>query len=520
MNIAVRRLLTSSVTLWVLITIVGIYFVSGLDKHINYGIDLVGGTYIRLDVEVEHAVETALADRVRYLMNKLPEAQLGNFKIERGVAQLSFATEEQARQAESALYNAMAGNERFAGLEMKRVGMELNFSLAPKIVERIQAEAVRGNIEVLSSRLNAFGVSETLIAAQGDRGIIIELPNVDDPQKAKAMIGKTALLEIKLVHDIAGSESELLDRYGGNLPDGFVIVPEKEDEFGRVGRYYLLQAYADVTGRLLDKASLSLDQRNRPVVAFSFKPEGADKFYELTSKNIGQPIAMVLDGKVLTAPTVQSAISSQGTITGNFTSESARDLARLLQSGAFVAPVSFGHEQLIEASLGSKSIHQGLIACLVGLGLLLFFALLFYKVAGLLACIVLVYNLLLILFALSWLGATLTLPGIAGMLLTIGMAIDASILIYERIKEELAKGVPFRQALETGFAGAMSVILDANITHFLVAVVLYKLGAGPIKGFAVTMIVGILSTLITGLFLLKTLFTFVLDVLGCKRVSI
>ena len=223
---------------------------------------------------------------------------------------------------------------------------------------------------------------------------------------------------------------------------------------------------------------------------------------------------------VLTAPAVQSAIREEGEITGSFTVQSARELASLLKSGAFVAPVTFEEERTIGPALGAESIHKGLMACCIALLLLLIFSVAIYKVAGLFAFIVLIYNLLLILFAMSWLGAALTLPGIAGLILTIGMAIDASILIYERIREELALGSTFRKAVDVGFSGAMAVILDANITHFLVSVVLYKLGAGPFKGFAVAMIIGIISTLITGLLLLRSIFTFCLDVLGVKNIRI
>ncbi len=256
-----------------------------------------------------------------------------------------------------------------------------------------------------------------------------------------------------------------------------------------------------------------------PVVKFEFKPEGGDKFYELTGANIGRQAAILIDNVVITAPVIQARISTTGSISGNFTSEEADRMGKMLKSGAFVAPVTFEEERHIGPSLGEQSIRNGLLACIIGMLLLLLFCVFVYKTAGLLAFFVLLYNLLLTLFAFAWIKATLTLSGIAGMLLTIGMAIDASILIFERIREELAVGAPLKKAVEAGFAGSMRVILDANITHFLVSLVLYILGAGAIRGFAIAMIIGIISTLVTGILLLKSIFNFVIDGCGVQKMK-
>jgi preprotein translocase subunit SecD len=229
---------------------------------------------------------------------------------------------------------------------------------------------------------------------------------------------------------------------------------------------------------------------------------------------------LILDNEVITAPRVNEAINGSGQISGDFDMQEAKDIALMLRSGAFTAPVEVIEERHIGPSLGEAAVHQGLISCLIGLGLLFLFSILFYKVAGLFAFIVLLYNLLLILFALSWFQAALTLPGIAGIVLSIGMAIDASILIYERIKEVLAAGGSLKKAVDEGFNGALVVILDANITHFLVAIVLYYLGAGPIQGFAVTMIIGIIATLLTGLLLLRAIFEFYTSTLGIQKLWI
>lgn len=521
MNFSVKRFFYSGLSLWLVITIIGIYFIYHLGHFVNFGIDLVGGTYIRLDVQTDKAIEAELVSRCQAIITQLRKAgkEVPTFKIDHHTALLTFGSDAAALMAQDLLSSSESMIRIASGrLTVDRQGSIITLTIPESVVKQLEHEAVQSNIAVIRTR---FENAEVPIAPHGDRSIIVELPNVRDPERAKQMIGRTALLEIKLVEDDAGSEQELKDRYGGHIPEGMMVVPGKE-RLGGERLYYLVPAYAEITGRMLRDSFSGTGGRlgTEPVVKFRFNAEGGDKFYELTCNNFQRKIAIILDGVVLTAPVVQSAIREEGEITGSFTVQSARELATLLKSGAFVAPVTFEEERTIGPSLGAESIRKGLIACGIALLLLFIFSISVYKVAGLFAFIVLVYNLLLILFAMSWLGATLTLPGIAGMILTVGMAIDASILIYERIREELATGATYRKAVEVGFAGAMAVILDANITHFLVSVVLYKLGAGPFKGFAVAMIIGIVSTLVTGLLLLRSIFTFCLDVLGVKSIKI
>jgi preprotein translocase subunit SecD len=332
------------------------------------------------------------------------------------------------------------------------------------------------------------------------------------------LIGKTSLLEIKEVENSGPTEDGLLDRYDGVLPDGMMIIEEQRE--GQ-STYHLVSDFTDLTGRDLKNASFGKGPRLQAVVNFEFNDEGAVKFADMTRRCRGRCIAIVLDDKVISAPTVTDPITGgSGYISGHFTEESARNLATMLRSGSFLAPVSIEEERKIGPSLGSESIQQGLLSCAVGLGSLLLFSIIFYKFAGLLAFITLVYNLLLIMFFMYWLNATLTLPGIAGMVLTIGMAIDASVLIYEQIRDALADGSTFKKAVEIGFSDAMEVILDGNITTFLAGLVLYKFGTGPVQGFAITMMLGIITTLITGLFFLKSLIDVVLDGFKLDRLSI
>jgi preprotein translocase subunit SecD len=528
-SFSVRRFIFSSLALWIAISIIGVYFLFHLKKFVHFGVDLVGGTYITLAVQTDKALEAELAHRAHNLTNTLKEIDLTpQIKLSSSQALLVFANPEEALKAEE--YLAQKGVMQ----GYRRTENSLRIALTGEEATNTINDAVKSNIETLERRLNPYGAGEITVVRQGEKNIVIELPDVHDTQQAKTMIGTAALLEIKPVEDIGRSEAEIRRKYG-KIPDNLMIVPGKEvslkDETGKeISKdklYYLVPNYAEVTGRFLKDAQMDfggggqgLSFGSEPVVKFSFNAEGSQKFYELTASQVGRPLAIIIDNVVITAPRVNQAISGEGYITGNFTAQEARELALMLKSGAFKAPVTFEEERHIGPSLGAQSIRSGLVACIVGLLALLVFSIAVYKTAGLLAFIVLLYNILLILFAMAWVGSTLTLPSIAGMLLTVGMAIDASILIYERIKEELATGATLRKAVNAGFSGALSIILDANITHFLVALVLYKLGAGPIRGFAIAMIIGIASTLLTGLVLLKSIFNFLLDAVGIQKIRI
>ena len=518
MNISVRRIFFSGFGFWLAVAAIALYMLLPLRKNLKYGIDLVGGTYITLEVQTEKAVEDALYRKAKSFGSKFEKAGIGattNQKVTADSIILSFSNINDVREAEKLL------KEQEPELKQSSQGTTLTLALTRAEQKKIAEWAVQSNIEVLGSRLDKMSVSEIPIAAQGERNIVIELPDVDDPEMAKSMIGKPAVLEFKVAEQTGMSEEELLDEYDGVLPDDLMIVPGKDrDEFGN-RRYYLLPKFTDITGALFKDARAGFGEQTAAqlVVIFEFMPEGGEKFYELTRQNIGKQIAIVLDNQVISAPVVNEAIGSRGKITGRFSSEEVNELAALLKSGAFVAPVTFEEERRIGPALGAESIRQGLMSCLIGLGLLFVFSIFYYKVAGLFAFIALLFNLLLILFILSRFHATLTLPGIAGMVLTTGMAIDASILIYERIKEELKSGLNFENALKAGFANAMVVILDANITTFIVGVVLFKFGTGPIQGYAVTLLIGIIATLITGLFFLRSLFNVALDGFGFKSVK-
>lgn len=517
MKTAAKRIANSGLMFWIVLCVIGIYFLYPLRKSLRFGIDLVGGSYLTLEVKTEKAVEAELIRKLQTIDTK--------FKRERSISLLSktildqkiILTFENQQQTQEAA-RILKSDERELVQSVDKNSISLSFS--EQMEKRIKEDSVLRNIEVLRTRLDKFSVAEISIAKQGEKEIIIELPDVSNPQEAKEMIGRAALLEFKIVEKTGSSESELLLEYDGELPDDLQILPG-EREHGRTP-YFVVQKYAKVTGNMLSDARPGMGGKTgvEPVVQFSFNDEGADKFYELTSKNHNRQLAIVLDGEVISAPRIESAIRSTGHITGNFTTQEVKKLSYLLKSGSFVAPVTFEEERQIGPSLGAESIKHGLYSCLGGFGLVFLFSIYYYKLCGLLAFLALLYNLIFILIGLAWMHATLTLPGIAGMTLTIGMAIDASILIFERIKEEIAKGSSVKNAVDTGFSGAMGVILDGNITTFISGIVLYNLGSGPIQGFAVTLMLGIIATLIATLFFLKSFFNFVLNNFSIQKLSI
>jgi len=519
MSVVLRRFVFSSLMLWFLATLAGVYFLSNFKRFINFGIDLVGGIYITLEVQTDKMLEDELIERFNSSMKLLKadnKSVAVSQKIEGNKLIATFESALAAQTAESLPIN------REKKLLVVRDGAQLEYSFSEQEKKALIKDAVESNIVVLRSRVDQFGVGEVPIVAQGEKNIAIELPNVHDVARAKAIIGTSALLEVKPVLDVGSTEDEILQRHNNALPEGTMIVTGRERAGSEDKQYYLVPRHADLTGKMLKSARANPTGGEfgiEPVIDFVFNTEGGDRFFEMTSRGTNPLVAMIVDNIVITAARAAEPLRS-GYIKGNFTLAQAQELASMLRSGAFVAPVTFEEDRTIGASLGAESVRRGLVACCVGLGLLLIFSLIVYKMAGLLAFVVLLYNLLLILFALAYFGATLTLPGIAGMVLSIGMAIDSSILIYERIREELLTGKSLRNAVNEGFSDATAVILDANVTHLLVAIVLYKLGAGPIQGFAITMIIGIVATLLTGLVLLKSIFNFIIDVLGVQRLTI
>jgi protein-export membrane protein SecD len=361
-----------------------------------------------------------------------------------------------------------------------------------------ETDAVNRALEIIRNRIDQFGVTEPDIQRTANNRIIVALPGVKDPGRAKEVIGKTALLEFRVVAEQQYREMA----NAGVLPSGYEEVPYREQDGTLV-----LEEDSELTGRFLDNANVQFARQGGVGVALDFNEQGADRFADLTRNNVGQRIAIVLDGKIVSAPSVNEPITGgQAQISGGFTDQEARDLALMLRAGALPAPLNLISERSIGPSLGEDSIRSGLIASVAALILVMIFMLGYYQFAGLVADVTLALALLFLMAGLASFGATLTLPGIAGIILTIGMAVDANVIIFERIKEELLDGKPVRTAINTGFDRAYTAIIDAQVTTVITAVALYWFGTGPVKGFAVTLTLGILATLFSAIFIGKFLF--------------
>jgi len=368
--------------------------------------------------------------------------------------------------------------------------------------------AVDRALEIIRNRVDRFGVSEPSIQREGKNRIIVQLPGIKDPQRAIDIIGRTALLEFKLVDD---DSKRLRQAQAGQVPNGYELrTLAREDDQGVIHEeQLLLTKRASLTGRVLKDAVVRIGEYGNPYVALSFKPEGTRIFDRLTGANVGRRLAIVLDEKVQSAPIIRERISGgQAQITGSFTVDEANDLALVLRAGALPAPVNIIENRTVGPSLGRDSIAKGIKATIIGLVLVALFMVAYYRLSGLLADIGLFLTLIILLGALAGFHATLTLPGIAGIILTIGMAVDANVLIFERIREEIASGKTIRRAIDAGYAKASLTIMDANVTTLIAALVLFQFGTGPIKGFAVTLSIGILASMFSALVVCRAIFDF------------
>lgn len=370
--------------------------------------------------------------------------------------------------------------------------------------EEAKKDAVERALEVIRNRIDEFGVREPVVQIQGVDQIVVQLPGLTDRQRALDLIGRTAMLEFKLVSNDTKAISDALEE---KVPDNMELK-----ELGR--EKLLLEKKADLTGEYLETADVRFDQSSfgQPIVAMKLKGDGVKKFADLTKNNIGRRLAIVLDGKIYSAPSINEAIpSGEAIISGRFTADEARDLAIVLRSGALPAPLIIEEERTVGPLLGRDSIHKGIIACLVGLLFVFLFMFFYYRVGGLIANVALILNVLIILGGMGLFHATLTLPGIAGILLTIGMAVDANVLINERIREELRTGKALRSAVANGYSKASSAIFDSNITTLIAAFFLFQFGTGPIRGFAVTLTIGILASLFTAIVVTRVIFDYLLS---------
>ncbi len=397
-------------------------------------------------------------------------------------------------------------------------GDKLAFTLKATVIQFLKDQAVNQVRETIANRIDQFGVAEPLIQRQGSERIVVELPGVTDPERVKGLIKVTAVLEWKLVKaGPAPDEETLLKDFGGKVPEDMEVV-RGDASRGEAG-LFLISRVASVTGKDLRMVRRSVDEWNNPAVSFSLNSEGARRFEKVTGENVGQRLAIVLDGKVQSAPNINQRISGDGIIQGRFTLEQAEDLVVVLKAGALPAGIRYLEERTIGPSLGADSVRQGLMAGLVAIILVMIFMVFFYKLSGLNAVAALLMNVVILFGALSYFKATLTLPGIAGIILSIGMSVDANVLIFERIKEERAAGKNIPGAIQLGFQRAFSAIFDSNLTTIISAIFLFQFGTGPIKGYAVTLIIGLVANVFTAVWVSHLIFDLTVSKTA-KRLSI
>ena len=492
-------------------------------KKINLGLDLQGGMHLVLEVQTEKAVENTI-ERIGQDLRSLMRSE----RIRHGGIDLSekaSLTVKVNGQDQIDAYEKLLDKEfpelRLASRTQDGDTLTTVLDLPDEEVASIKKLAVEQALETIRNRVDQFGVSEPDIRNQGERRILIQLPGIKDTKRAKELIGRTALLEFKLLDEsVSPSAAE-----GGKVPAGSELlyqVAEDPATKRTTKTPYVVRKRASLTGAYLTDARVKIDsQYNEPYVAISFDKKGARIFERVTGENVNKRLAIVLDNKVYSAPNIQEKISGgEAQITGSFSAEEARDLAIVLRAGALPAPVKVLEERTVGPSLGTDSINKGLFSMVVGGILVVIFMVIYYKGAGLIADVALALNILLIAAGLAGFGATLTLPGIAGIILTIGMAVDANVLIFERIREEMHLGKTPRSAVDAGYERATLTILDANVTTLIAALVLFQFGTGPVKGFAVTLSLGVLASLFTALVLSRTIFEFILNKRHVQTLSI
>ena len=497
----------------VLILAVIVFFTWSLyppQEKVKLGLDLRGGIHLIMKVNTEDAVNAVTNEAAETLTKLLDDDSItfeGAAREDAGKILLTGVDINKGSDVQKIVQNSLpAWDMRSLG------GGSWDLTLRDADRSTLRDETVRQAIQTIRRRVDELGVAEPVIAPHGDQGdqILVQLPGFDDVERAKELIRSTAKLELKLVESVGLSREQLL---GGRSepPPGSEIVPGVAQTGSTDSVYYLLERAPVITGRDLKNARRSLDyDTNTPNVSFTLKPEAAGRFQQSTRENIGRQLAILLDDQVVSAPVIQSAIYDQGQITGNFSLEEAQDLAIKLRSGALPASLEYQEERTVGPSLGADAIRSGITASLVGLAVVMLFVLVYYRLSGVNAVVALALNLLILMGALAYFRATLTLPGIAGIILTIGIGVDANVLIFERIKEEMRSGKTPRTAISAGFGKVFWTIFDANFTSLLAAAILFQFGTGPVQGFAVTLSIGLLSNMFTAIFVSRFIFDLIL----------
>ncbi|MEZ5287689.1 MAG: protein translocase subunit SecD [Vicinamibacterales bacterium] len=484
-------------------------------EKVRLGLDLKGGVHLVLRVQTDDALRLLTEGTAAQLAEQMRTAGITGISAQ-ATSPTEFTVSGVPAEQDATFRSSLSTVELSYDRSSTGPG-SYAFTMKPNIVVDNRESTVNQALQTIERRVNELGVAEPIVARHSaEDQILVQMPGVTDVNRAKEIIRSTSLLELKLVEQGPfPDEAAARQAYGGNPPPDIQILPGRAEAVApgqpAAPVYYSVRRVPAVTGRDLRNATPQLDEYNRPAVGFSFNSEGAQKFGQFTGSNIGRQLAVVLDGRVQTAPRIESRIDYEGRITGTFSSQEAADLALTLRSGALPAGLTYLEERTVGPSLGADSIRAGVTASVGGLIAVLIFMLLYYKLSGLNALSSILVNLCIVLGLMAYLGATMTLPGIAGFILTIGMGVDSNVLIFERIREELKAARGVRQAVAAGFDRVFLTILDTHVASLIAAAFLFQFGTGPIRGFATTLTIGLLSNIFTAVFVSRTVFELVLS---------
>ncbi|HEX4346160.1 MAG TPA: protein translocase subunit SecD [Vicinamibacterales bacterium] len=477
-----------------------------MDKQLKLGLDLQGGVHLELRVKTDDALHSETETEMLRLQDAIDKAGIGAKASQPDATH--FRVDSVAGDKDAAFKDV--SNDVSTNFERNpAAGGSYIFAMRPNVQVNLREEAVTQARETIERRINELGVAEPQIAIQGADGdqILVQLPGVTDVERAKRIIGSPGVLYLKIVEQGPVSTKEELMQ-NGQVPANLEIVPGSPTGGGAGGGtvYYLLRKAAAVSGRDLRSARPSIDQNGRPAVSFTLSQAAGAEFGKVTGENIGRDLAIELDGRVQSAPRLDGRITTDGQIFGNFTQQDVQDLSLVLKSGSLSAGLDYLAEQTVGASLGADAIKSGVLASVVGLLLVVAFMLVYYKLSGVNAVVALIFNLIILLGLMAYIGAVMTLPGIAGFVLTMGIGVDSNVLIFERIKEELEASRGVRASINAGFGRVFWTLFDTHISALISVAFLFQFGTGPIRGFATTLFFGLMSNLFTSIFVSKTLF--------------
>jgi preprotein translocase subunit SecD len=500
---------------WKLLVILGVIAASVWmfyppQQKIKLGLDLKGGVHLVLRVQTDDALK---------LETDLTGEHIREVAAERGITGVAVTTQPPTTititgvpPAQDQQFRAIANEQSANRFDLTPQGNgSYTMTMRQATITAVRDSSVLQALQTIERRVNELGVSEPIVAPHGTNGdqILVQLPGVTEVNRAKEIIRSTARLEMRIIEGgPASDEQTLAQQHGGTLPPDMMVMPGVDTSPGNAGRsvYYLVKKVPPITGSDLRDARAGLDENNLPAVLFTMTRQGSVKFAKLTGDNVGKPLAVILDNKIQSVATIEQRISENGRITGSFTQQEVQDISLMLRSGALPAGLTYQEERMVGPTLGADSIRAGIMASAGGLVLVALFMLFFYKLSGVNAIVSVVLNLVILLGFMAQIGAVMTLPGIAGFILTLGMGVDSNVLIFERIKEELAAGKGPRAAINAGFDRVFLTILDTHVSSLISAAFLFQFGTGPIRGFATTLFFGLLANVFTAVFVSRTLF--------------